>query len=709
LNEFDDTDTATGNQRLLELRPALVMGGYELVRRLGRGGMGEVWVAKRLGRGRIQKNVAIKVVADHLVGSAKHIRLLQVEADLSAVLTHANIVQVFDAGTFEGRGYLVMEWVDGSNLIAVREALGKLDDLGLRDRLAAYVVGQLLHALAYAHALTSEDGRPLGIVHRDISPHNVLVSNHGDVKLADFGVAHVLYEESSGIHVKGKVRYMAPEHLAGHTRSPVVDLYGAGAILHELLEGEKFRGDVTDERVLLAQILSGKNPPLRRRIDPALDAVRLALLHPDPTRRIQRAKDALAMLARWPGYREMKLELGRVCSMVTGITAPRTGYGGASARSPMASASNGTSDLVPVASTGLPFANVPSIAATPGWNPEFQHVPWAPESDPSYSENFALRGAGMQPETTDEERIQRTPTTLSMSVRDSGRADPTHAWPHGTTRRNSSEREETHRWSETRGRSPGTSRSRNVLGWIAGFAMLSITGFFGGAWWLYSSSAQERSDDPGPGEGDRAEALGQPNERAVPKDLAGSERTPAEGKGGDAAIDGTETLRKQSEETIENVTASAMAPPDDGAVAPSGEGATVPATAGHSRDSEPPARVDASASMPSSARSRAASGSTLDRSRVRPTEPDDTPSTTMAVTVAVHVRLSGYGAVHLQLGPHRLAATPYYDGRLPVGRYTLRWSTSPSGPWTRGPGVTLEDGKEYVLRVDAQGLRWETR
>jgi serine/threonine protein kinase len=301
------------------------IGGYELVRRIGRGGMAEVWVArKELGR-KGSKFVALKMIADHYVGDERFTRMFRAEAELAAVLSHSNIVQVFDEGEDEGRSYLVMEWVDGLNLLKLGGILALLDDEQRRFRVISYIIGQLLYALYYAHSITSHDGNALGIVHRDVSPQNVLVSNHGEVKLTDFGVAFYNFEESSGVHVKGKVRYMAPEQLAGKTRSPLVDLYAVGALLHELLEGRKFRGEFEDGQELFAAVLSGTVPAPVRPIPPELDALRVRLLDPDPTTRVQSAEEAIGLLKRYPGYGDARSELTKLCSSLTGVMRPRMG------------------------------------------------------------------------------------------------------------------------------------------------------------------------------------------------------------------------------------------------------------------------------------------------------------------------------------------------------------------------------------------------
>jgi len=302
-----------------------VIGGYELLRRVGKGGMAEVWVGKKAHASKAAKTVAIKIIAPHLAGQDRYSRMFKAEAELSAMLTHSNIVQVFDEGEESGISYLVMEFVDGINLVRLREALKFIDNASLKQQLIAHVVGQLLHALSYAHSVTNDAGQQLGIVHRDVSPQNVLISLAGDVKLTDFGVAHTVLEESSGVHVKGKLRYMAPEQLAGKSKEPTIDLYAVGAILHELLEGEKFRGEFDDDRVLHSQVLGGVVPKLSAPIPGELERVRLALLEPDEHRRVQSANDAIRLLSQFPGYRDMRMELGKICSSLTGVVGPRTG------------------------------------------------------------------------------------------------------------------------------------------------------------------------------------------------------------------------------------------------------------------------------------------------------------------------------------------------------------------------------------------------
>jgi serine/threonine protein kinase len=299
------------------------VGEYELVRRIGSGGMAEVWMGQRALVGGATKSVAIKFIAAAMAESSRHRKMFIDEARLSMLLSHSNIVQVFDAGTDGDRMYMVMEWVDGLNLSQIVQ-LAKGAGWPISLSVVGYVIGEVLQGLSYAHELRHE-GRQLGIVHRDISPHNVLVSLSGEVKLADFGVARLATDETSGVHIKGKLRYMAPEHLAGRTKSAKVDLFGVGAILHELLSGDRFRAEA-DEVALYHQILGGHTPELERTdVPPELAALRLGLLEPDENRRLPSADAALELLEQWAGYRNAGSELARMCRGFMGVEAPRSG------------------------------------------------------------------------------------------------------------------------------------------------------------------------------------------------------------------------------------------------------------------------------------------------------------------------------------------------------------------------------------------------
>jgi serine/threonine protein kinase len=310
------------NVRTRTFSPLRRLGDYELLRKIGSGGMAEVWMGRRAAMAGASKAVAIKLLAREVLDDPTYRTMFLEEARLSMLLTNSNVVQVFDVGEINGECFMVMEWVDGLNLSELTQKLGREGER-LSVVVAAHVIGEVLRALAYAHGL-HHDGAQATIVHRDVSPHNVLVSISGEVKLADFGVARLAREETSGLHVKGKLRYMAPEQLRGRSREPTVDLYAVGAVFHELLEGQRFRS-TRDEGDLYALVLSGDYPPLTASVPPELDHLRSRLLDPDPKRRIQTADEALELLAMWPGYRNSSVELGKLIRRWVGVGAPRSG------------------------------------------------------------------------------------------------------------------------------------------------------------------------------------------------------------------------------------------------------------------------------------------------------------------------------------------------------------------------------------------------
>ncbi len=297
-------------------------GDYELLRKIGSGGMAEVWVGRRvIGVGNAAKCVAVKVLRTSSQPDSREHHQFVEETRLSMLLSHSNIVQVFDAGSVGQRHYLVMEWVDGIDLAAVAQQFRERGQ-HLPDTVTAHCIAGVLQALDYAHSLTHRGGA-VGVIHRDISPHNVLVSVSGEVKLADFGIARQVVDETSGIHIKGKLRYMAPEQLLGDTRGPSVDLYAVGVMLHEFLDGTRFRqGSRMDELQRVTR--TGEIAPLsREHVPEQLDALRLGLLAPDPSERIQSAAEALELLRKWTGLTDATAELAAIVREQVGASGPR--------------------------------------------------------------------------------------------------------------------------------------------------------------------------------------------------------------------------------------------------------------------------------------------------------------------------------------------------------------------------------------------------
>ncbi len=332
-------------------------------------------MGRRTGVGGATKSVAVKFIIPSKTNSERHREMFLSEARLSMMLSHSNVIQVFDAGEDDGRLYMVMEWVDGMNLsqlLAHMRQEGKQPSLSL----GGYVIGEILKGLAYSHNLYHE-GQQITIVHRDISPQNVLVSVSGEVKLLDFGVARLAQVETSGVHIKGKLRYMAPEHLGGNSKAPTVDVYGAGAILHELVEGEKFRAGA-DEMQLYNQILGGHMPPLTRAdTPPELAALREAMLDPDEHRRVPSADRALEMLEGWVGYRSSAGELSRLVRGYMGVNTPRSGIHRQS------SSAHGDPRIDAMADTAPPTAATSTRQQTGATSPELSASTPGSGTDPT--------------------------------------------------------------------------------------------------------------------------------------------------------------------------------------------------------------------------------------------------------------------------------------------------------------------------------------
>ncbi|MCA9706110.1 MAG: serine/threonine protein kinase [Myxococcales bacterium] len=275
-------------------------GDYELLEHVGRGGMAEVWLARRAVVPGGLKPCALKIIHGRVATKPRFQRMFLQEARLALKLRHANLISVFDAGETDGRLFMALEWVDGVDLRCFAQ---RVQDRGglLPVPVVCHIMSELLQGLRHAHELRV-GGQPLGVIHRDIAPHNVLVSAAGEVKLADFGVARVAGELSSGMYVKGRARYMAPEQLRGET-TQASDLFAVGAVLHELLEGRRFREDLPHRADWQHVITRAPLPPLTRSgVPPALEALRVGLLQADPRRRIASADAALGWLLRCPPW-----------------------------------------------------------------------------------------------------------------------------------------------------------------------------------------------------------------------------------------------------------------------------------------------------------------------------------------------------------------------------------------------------------------------
>jgi serine/threonine protein kinase len=268
-------------------------GPYRLLDRIAVGGMAEVFKAKRSGVEGFEKIVAMKRILPHLSDNKEFVDMFVDEAKMVAGLTHPNIVQIFDLGRIDTSYYIAMEYVHGRDL---RSILKRAKEKGLRMPLdlCLRIVGQVCSALEYAHRKKDERGRAMKIVHRDVSPQNILISFEGDVKLTDFGIAKAATKASSTDRgaLRGKLLYMSPEQAWGRSMDRRSDLFSLGIVLYEMLTDQKpFLGGGTEMSILemVRQCRIEAPRKMNPRVPESLDAVVMKSLGREPEDRYQDA------------------------------------------------------------------------------------------------------------------------------------------------------------------------------------------------------------------------------------------------------------------------------------------------------------------------------------------------------------------------------------------------------------------------------------
>jgi serine/threonine protein kinase len=249
------------------------LGPYELVATLGDGGMGSVCIARRSGPGGFARRVAIKRIHTHLAAEKDVVAMFLDEARLAASVSHRNVAQIYELGVADETYYLVMEFVEGTHLGVLRRALGQVS-LGL----AAYVVAEAAHGLHAAHEVRAAGGQRLGLVHRDVSPSNILLGFDGSVKVTDFGIAKAegrLARTDTG-QVRGKASYMAPEQALGEDVDRRADVFALGVVLFELCSGRKPFGNGASAETML-RVLRDERPRLEE-VAPSVPAELVPLI-----------------------------------------------------------------------------------------------------------------------------------------------------------------------------------------------------------------------------------------------------------------------------------------------------------------------------------------------------------------------------------------------------------------------------------------------
>jgi serine/threonine protein kinase len=280
------------------LRHLMQVGKYELIRELAVGGMAEVFLARTAGPMGFEKQLVLKRILPHMAKDPAFVEMFLSEATLAARLTHPNIVQIFDFGESDGSYFLAMEYIDGPTLRTLLEDAYRRQ-VALPPVVCARIIANACEGLAFAHDFRDPATRqPLGVVHRDISPDNLLLSRQGAVKVADFGIAKASgqrHRTQTGI-IKGKVAYMPPEQLRAQPLDRRVDVYALGIVFYELVTGQRPFEAPTDASLMQSILFEQPMPAVLRNPDlpePVQSILRRAIAK-DPE---QRYPDCLAFQA----------------------------------------------------------------------------------------------------------------------------------------------------------------------------------------------------------------------------------------------------------------------------------------------------------------------------------------------------------------------------------------------------------------------------
>jgi serine/threonine protein kinase len=293
-----------------------VYGPYRLLERVAVGGMAEVFKAMRSGVEGFEKVVAVKRILPHLSDNKEFVDMFINEAKMVAGLTHPNIVQIFDLGKIDKTYYIAMEYVHGRDL---RSIMKRAKERGIRIPmdLSVLMVGDICSALEYAHRKKDNRGRPLRIVHRDVSPQNMLISFEGDVKLTDFGIAKAASRATTTDRgaLRGKLLYMSPEQANGKNMDCRSDVFSLGITFYEMITDQRpFLA--SSEKSILEMVRECKLVPasaINTRIPPRLDKIIMRSLARDPDDRYQDASDMYKDLERFLRERQSltQVELAR--------------------------------------------------------------------------------------------------------------------------------------------------------------------------------------------------------------------------------------------------------------------------------------------------------------------------------------------------------------------------------------------------------------
>ncbi len=273
---------------------SFMLGRYEVLSRIGQGGTGSVYLCRQAGPLGFDRLYTIKVIREHAAKDSQALRSLEREAELGGRLTHPNLVSVLDSGEYKNQPYLVMEYVEGSSLVDLLDGTK-----GLPGDVVVSVMIDVLRGLHFAHELADADGRPLCLVHGDVSPHNILLGVDGVARLADFGTARIksdLPPLEPVVQTVGKPGYQAPEQLLGEPVDRRADIFAAGVTMWTALTGKKLFVDQDHEATVMNVLRRRIELPSAHGAPTALDDICLTALTRSPEGRFQTAEAMAAAL-----------------------------------------------------------------------------------------------------------------------------------------------------------------------------------------------------------------------------------------------------------------------------------------------------------------------------------------------------------------------------------------------------------------------------
>lgn len=316
LRVWSETRVGAPHEDSTLVGPVKRFGRYTLVKKLATGGMAEIWLARQRGLAGFNRFVVIKKILSHLSEQKTFVDMFLDEARTSAQLNHPNIVQIFDLGREEDAYYIAMEYIAGENLAAVAWR-GMKRHRPIPPTFAARIIADACKALHYAHHLRGSDGRPLEIVHRDISPQNVLVTYDGEVKIVDFGIAKAATksEQTKTGMLKGKFSYMSPEQCLGAPVDMRSDVFALGILLYELCTGKRLFKH--ESELMILEMITKRTvvPPsqVAEDLSPLLDGIIMRALAKNANERYQTAQElqhALEGFLREEPHPATSVELG---------------------------------------------------------------------------------------------------------------------------------------------------------------------------------------------------------------------------------------------------------------------------------------------------------------------------------------------------------------------------------------------------------------